>query len=121
MRLFELLDESLGKGKLPKNSRHSIPGARVWPELDNSSPYHMFRMGVAMAGAPDKDMPKDGPSGQKMVTLAYTPEDEEIALSAGRKLGFKSEQLTPQGSTEMQDIINTKSPVPQNSGKRIKK
>ena len=119
MRFSEIV-ESRGKGKLPKNSRYGIPGAKIWPELDNSSPYHAFRFGVAMAGSPDKDMPKDGPTGQKMVTLSYTPEDEEIAASAGRKLGFKSQQLTPNGSNEMPHINKT-SPIPHNSGKSKRK
>ena len=119
MKISEIL-ESRGKGKLPKNARYGIPGARIWPELDNSSPYHSFRMGVAMAGSPEKDMPRDGPSGQKMVTLAYTPEDEEIALSAGRKLGFKSQKLTSTGSEEMPHV-NSKSPIPHNSGAKRKK
>jgi hypothetical protein len=120
MRIYEIISESKGKGKLPKNSRYGIPGARIWPDLDNSSPYHAFRMGVAMAGSPEKDMPRDGPTAQKMVTLSYTPEDEEIALSAGRKLGFKSKQLTAKGSTEMPSI-NHASPVNANSGKSKRK
>lgn len=120
MRIFEIISESLGKSKLPKNSRYGIPDARVWPELDNSSPYHAFRFGVAMAGSPEKDMPRDGPTGQKMVTIGYTPEDQEIALSAGRKLGFKSKQLTTKNSEEMPQV-NTKSPVNSNSGKTKRK
>jgi hypothetical protein len=120
MKIFEIISESQSKSRLPKNSRYGIPGARIWPDLDNSSPYHAFRMGVAMAGSPEKDMPRDGPTQQKMVTLGYTPEDEEIALSAGRKLGFKSKQLTPSGSTEMPSINHT-SPVNANSGKSKRK
>ena len=120
MRYSEIIGESRGKGKLPKNSRYGIPSARIWPELDNSSPYHAFRFGVAMAGSPDKDMDREGPTGQKMVTLGYTPEDEEIATSAGRKLGFKSKQLTSKGSKEMPSI-NRASPVPHNSGKSKRK
>ena len=116
MRFSEII-ESTGHSKLPKNSRYGIPGARIWPDLDNSSPYNMYGMLVAMAGAPNGDMPRSGPTGPNMVTLSYTPEDEEIAIKAGNELGYKSKELTTEKSTEMPQV-NKVSPVPQNSGKR---
>ena len=115
MRFREIL-ESLGTSKLPKNARYGIPGARVWPQLNNGNPYDMYRMLVAMAGCPDNDMPKDGPTGPNMVTLSYTDADEEIAIKAGKHMGYTSKELTTDGSTEMPSI-NVKSPVNANSGK----
>ena len=115
MRFKEIL-ESLGHSKLPKNARYGIPGARVWPQLSNGNPYDMYRMLVAMAGCPDNDMPKDGPTGPNMVTISYTDADEEIALKAGKHMGYTSKELTTDGSSEMPQV-NKKSPVPLNSGK----
>ena len=115
MRIKEII-ESRGHSKLPKNARYGIPGERIWPELDNSNPYNIYRMLIAMAGSPDSDMQLNGPTGQKMVTLGYTTADEEIAISAGNKLGFKSKQITTSKSEEMPQVNKT-SPVPFNSGK----
>lgn len=121
MRAHEFINESEeNNNKLPDSAIYAIPGARVWPDLDNSSPYHSFRFGVALAGSPDKIYPKDGPYGQKMVTLAYSEEDQVILDAVGKAMGFKSNELTTKGSDELPNG-NTKSPIPQNSGKTIKR
>ena len=119
MRFREIL-ESLGHSKFPKNARYGIPGARVWPELDNSSPYNMYRMLVAMAGSPNGDMEKSGPTGSNMITFSYTDADEEIAIKAGKELGYTSKELTTHKSEEMPQVNKT-SPVPLNSGKTKRK
>ena len=116
MRFREIV-ESLGRSKLPKNARYGIPGARIWPELNNGNPYDMYRMLVAMAGCTDNDKPKNGHTGPNMVTLSYTPADEEIAIKAGNNMGYKSKELTPENSDEMPSV-NIKSPTNFNSGKR---
>jgi hypothetical protein len=119
MRAKEFINEAedmVNHDQLPASAVHAIPGARIWPDLDNSSPYHAFRFGVALAGNPDRKFPKDGVYGQKMVTLGYTPEDNAILDATGRSMGFSSQQMTPPGSSELPDT-HTSSPVPQNSGK----
>jgi hypothetical protein len=103
------------------DSAHAaMPNATVWPDLDNSSPYHAFRFGVALAGSPDKVYPKDGPTGQKMVTVAYTQEEQEILKHTGKKMGFKGKHISNPPSEETADVSKA-SPVPQNSGKNIKR
>ena len=119
MRFREIV-ESLGKSKLPKNARYSIPGARIWPGLSNGNPYEMYRMLVAMAGCPESDMPKDGPTGPHMVTLSYTTADEEIAIKAGKNMGQTSKELTTNDSSEMPQVNKT-SPINANSGKYKRK
>jgi hypothetical protein len=96
--------------KLSKDALDSIPGALRWDGLDNSSPYHSYRFGVALAGMPEYMMPLDGPVGQKMVTIGYTDADDEILKATGKNLGFSGVILTPRGSTELDDT-NVKSPV----------
>ena len=117
MRAKEFIIEDEG---FDASAKAAMPNASVWPDLDNSSPYHAFRFGVALAGSPNKTYPKDGPYGQKMVTLGYTKADQEILDATGRSMGFKSKSLTPSGSSEMPDN-HTKSPVPFNSGKHIRR
>lgn len=110
-REFVLEDVNTMRGKeTATGADHVIPGARIWPELDNSSPYMAYRYGIALAGAPHNGMPKKGPVKQNMVTLGYTEEDDAIAVAAGKIMGVKSRQLTPKGSTEMSDT-GTTSPV----------
>ena len=110
MKIKEIITERIGTKKLRKTSIKSLPNAEKWPELDNSSPYHAYRFGVALAGAPEHDMDRDGPTGQSMMTVGYTDADEEILNRAGRNLGFKSKKLSSDGSLE-NDKTNTCTPV----------
>lgn len=106
MRASEFIRED----KLRKGAIASIPGAHMYPDLDNSNPYHSYRFGVAMAGAPDYMMDKDGPSGQHMVTIGYSKACNDITQSTAKNLGFKRKELTTKGSNET-DTVDTKSPV----------
>jgi hypothetical protein len=112
MRLREIIKETgkANRKKLTKDALDAIPGALRWDGLDNSSPYHSYRFGVALAGMPDYMMPLDGPVGQKMVTIGYTEADDEILKATGKNLGFSGVVLTPRGSAELDDT-NVRSPV----------
>lgn len=109
MKIRDLF-EGGGREPLRKGSIAGLPGARYFPELDNSSPYHSYRFGMALAGSPDVEMQKEGPTGQKMVTISYTSACDDIINAAADHLGFKHENLTPSGSDEL-DTIGTVSPV----------
>ena len=98
----------------------ALPNSHIWPELDNSSGYMAYRFGVALAGMPDKKMNKASPTGLKMVIISYTPAEEEILDATASYFGTPKLQLTPEDSTEP-DYVNHSSPVPQNSGKQIKR
>jgi len=88
----------------------SIPNSHIWPELDNSSGYLAYRFGVACAGMPDQKMDVAGPTGLKMVTIGYTPADQEILDAAANLIGTPKVKLTPDGSKELDDT-NITSPV----------
>ena len=113
MRAKEFIIEDEG---FDPSAKAAMPNASVWPDLDNSSPYHAFRFGVALAGSPDKSMPKDGPTGQHMVTVAYTKEEQAILDQTGKRMGFKHNAIARPPSEETADV-NKSSPLPQNSGK----
>ena len=120
MRAKEFIRE--GKNKMPDSATQGIPNAHRWDELDNSSPYHAYRFGIALAGMPDYPMNLEGPVGQKTVTIGYTEADDEIIQATGKHLGFQGIVLTPRGSKELSDT-ETKSPVAnwqQNDAKRAK-
>ena len=118
MRASEFIAEN--ENSFTDSAKSAMPNGTVWPDLDNSSPYHAFRFGVALAGSPDKTMPTDGPTGQKMVTVAYTKEEQDILTATGKRMGFKSKHISRPPSEETSDVHKT-SPVPQNSGKSKKK
>ena len=110
MRAFEFIKEE----KLRKSAIASVPGLRVHPGLDNSSPYASWRFGIALAGSPDFNMDKDGPTGQKLVTIAYTDADAEIIKNTEKFMGAKGKDVTTAGSQELAST-NTLSPVAVNN------
>ena len=65
-------------------------------------------------------MPIQGPTGLKMVTIGYTDAEEEILKATADYFGTPRVRLSPEGSDEP-NFINQVSPVPQNSGKKIKR
>jgi len=113
MRAKEFVNEgrdAAGAKNMPGDHVTTIPNAHYFPDLDNSSGYHAYRWGVALAGAPDIPMPTDGPTGQKLVTIGYTDGDDVIIDSASKLFGARKIRLTPRGSTELKDTYTT-SPV----------
>lgn len=105
MRAKEFINEN----KLSKDADNAVPGMKTWPELDNSSPYHGYRFGMALAGSPEEGMDRDGPVMQKLITVSYTDAEEEIVNAAGKKLGFRSKNLTSRDSKETD--VNAASPI----------
>ena len=118
MRAKEFISE--GESDFEASAKSAMPNASVWPDLDNSSPYHAFRFGVALAGSPEKTMPVNGPTGQHMVTVAYTKEEQNILNATGKRMGFKHNAIARPPSEETSDVLKA-SPIPQNSGKNIKR
>ena len=117
MRASEFIKES----KLRKGAVAAVPSMRVHPGLDNSSPYAPGRFGIALAGSPDFDMDKEGPTGQKLVTIAYTDADAEIIKKTEKFMGSKGSNVTTAGSQEL-NFVNKVSPVSTwNSKKKGKK
>ena len=112
MRAHEFVKEGKNTKPLRKGTKQALPNLEVWPELDNNNnPYLAYRFGVAMAGAPDDDMDRNGPIGSAFTTIGYTDADSEITKKAGKIMNVKSKNLTGNGSEEL-SFINTKSAVP---------
>ena len=112
MRAHEFVKEGRNTKPLRKGSKQALPNLEVWPELDNNNhPYLAYRFGVAMAGAPDDDMDRNGPIGSAFTTIGYTDADREITKKAGKIMNVKSKNLTGDGSAELTSA-GTVSPVP---------
>lgn len=115
MRAKEFINES---SSLPDNHVDATPDMRSHPNLDNSSPYAPWRFGAHfLAGADGKNkyehMPdKLGPSGQALVTVAYSDVEEDIINQAEKAFGAEASanHLTTRKSGEPKDTHKT-SPV----------
>jgi hypothetical protein len=118
MRAKEFIAE---EDSFTDSAKDAMPNPTIWPDLDNSNPYHSYRFGVAIARDPDKGASflPNGPVGPKMITVAFTPEEQEILARTGRQMGVKSKRIANPPSQETSDV-NKSSPVPQNSGKSNK-
>lgn len=55
-------------------------------------------------------LPLEGPTGQKLTTVAYSKEDEEILHDTAKMLGFKPTKMSNRDSKEP-DEIHRVSPV----------
>jgi len=106
MRAKDFLTERKRR-QLRKSAQHALPGAQSW----NTDYYGAYRFGISLAGSPDGvDMPEDGPTQGRMVTLAYSDGEQEIIDAAKKRMGVTTKhKLTKgEGSNEMPDV-NTQS------------
>jgi hypothetical protein len=90
-----------------KNSEAALPGARDWEDLNqNNNGYLQYRFGIAAAGAPDPQfMDSRTATHQNLITIGYTPADDEILDAAARALGVKTaRRLTSKRSEEPPEI-----------------
>jgi hypothetical protein len=120
MKINEIVTEGqggvAGKSGLKADQAHALPHAHYYPELDNSSGYKAYRFGVSLAGMPNVKTEKEGPTGQKMVTIAYTPEENDMLDAAAGYFGTPKVELTPKGSTEHPEVhrvspVQSRAPV----------
>lgn len=99
------------KRPLHKHQKNVMPGATRYPDTP-AHYYNMYRFGVHMAGSPDNEHGFDpaGPSGNEMVTLAYSQADLDIIEKSAKAMGFRGARMTAHGSVEPGDTYIT-SPV----------
>lgn len=94
-----------------KNQKSVISGATRYPNTP-SHYYNMYRFGVHMAGSPDDEHQCSpyGPSGNQMVTLAYSKADSDIIKKSAKAMGFTGNEMSSYGSREPEDTYKS-SPV----------
>lgn len=109
MRAREFITEEANETLTP-DERTAIPDMEKFNALDNSNPYKMWRFMVAAAGEPEFGMPREGPTGQKFVTVAYTDADAEIINATAKTMGIKGTRISTMGSQEAPNT-NKISPV----------
>jgi len=110
MKIYEIILESKEK-KLPKSTREAHPHAKQFSDIDQY--YGMYRFGVAMAGQPDKNTPKEGPAKDVPAVWMYTDAEEEIVNRAAKNQGIKGKTIVKKGPSSELKTTNTVSPVAQ--------
>jgi hypothetical protein len=83
--------------------------ARQYKDMDQY--YDMYRLGVAMAGAPDQGTPKAGPVKDNPTVWMYTDAEVDIVNRAEKEMGVKGTSIVAPGGSEELDSANTHSPV----------
>jgi hypothetical protein len=109
MRAKEFILEDHVKGHISDNMKHAGTHAI---KLGNEHYYDHYRVGLAMAGAPDLKTPKHGPAEDNAHVWMYSDADEKIAKSAMKQHGIKGKTMVPKGSHE-HPLVNKQSPVVQ--------
>ena len=110
MRAKEFIVEDPAKN-LPKAASRSLPhGMRI----DGTDQYYgYYRLGVAMAAAPEDGAPIHGPARDVVSIWPYTDADEEIAKRGIKNQGAKVHTLASKGQSQELETVNTVSPVAQ--------
>lgn len=113
MKVLEIITGPLNEAKhgtLRKSVVRAATRLSKWPELDNGNvPYLQYRFGVAAAVAP-REIEPAGPIAGALTTIAYTQEDQDILVAAGKLLGASPVAISGSASLEL-ETTNTKSPV----------
>ena len=109
----------------PDDVSAAIKGAVSMPSISmnksNGSSYLQYRFGLAMAGAPDYPTKAAGAFSGDPLLSTYTDEELEIVNAAAKMVGAGPVKRLNSNRSEELSNTNKTSPVPQNSGKKIKR
>ena len=110
MKIREILTEK-SERPLGKNIRQSGTYAKQYQGIDQY--YDMYRLGIAMAGAPDIPIDSEGPAKDIPAVWMYSKGEEDIVNRAAKNQGIKGKTIVGKGQSEELPQINTSSPVAQ--------
>ena len=118
-------DVGANANDLPGDQVAAIKGAISMPDVSinksNGNPYTNYRFGIAVAGAPDFPTKAAGAFAGDPLLATYTDEELEMINAAADMVGAgRVKKLSSNRSTELSNTQKV-SPVPQNSGKTIKR
>lgn len=116
MRAKEFLSEE--ENNLPDFAEPVMSRFFLMPGMDPY--YEYYRFMILTAGEPEQKLAKDGVLRDVPAALAYTKEEMQMINNAMKRMGKKGKFAAGPGSAEPDDT-HSHSPVPQNSGKIIKR
>ena len=108
MKVRDILVEKAEK-KLGKNIKQSGSHAKQYGDIDQY--YGMYRFGIAMAGAPDKPIAKEGPAKDVPAVWMYSKGEEDIVNQAQKNQGIKGKTIVGKGPSQELKTVNKTSPV----------
>ena len=128
MRANEFIAEDVPGADLsdaPDDVSAAIKGAVSMPSISmnksNGSSYLQYRFGLAMAGAPDFPTKAAGAFSGDPLLSTYTDAEIDIINAAAKMVGAGPVKKLNSNRSEELSNTNKVSPVPQNSGKHIKR
>jgi hypothetical protein len=127
MKLHELFEDAPGAdlSDAPDDVSAAIKGAVSMPGISmnksNGSAYLQYRFGLAMAGAPDYPTQAAGAFSGDPLLSTYTDVELDIINAAAKMVGAGPVKKLNSNRSEELSNTNKTSPVPQNSGKPIKR
>lgn len=113
MKINEVIVESKPTKPMPKAHKAAMQNVMTFPALNMStgSAYLNYRFGIALAGSPDSEMPKDNYIGGDPMLTTYTDEEMEIIKGAAKQMGVDYDRnWSGPGSAEVTST-NKQSPV----------
>lgn len=100
--------EFIVERSLPKRKSGPLKAMYMFPTMSSADPYQAYRFGMAMADHTINYA--KGPTEQKAVIVAYTPEEEQIIKGGTSQTGHKGKLVTDRDSHEPAST-GTQSPV----------
>ena len=82
--------------------------------------YDFYRLMISMAGLPDKDVPVSSVLADFPFACAYTDKEQEMIEKTLKRHKLPARYHSSPGSKECSSV-NKMSPIPQNSGKTIRR
>lgn len=111
MKINEIINED--SKPMPKVHQAALQNTVTFPALNMStgSAYLQYRFGIALAGAPDRDMPTDNYIGGDPMLTTYTEEEMEIIQSAAKQMGVDYDKNWSGKKSSEISTVNKTSPV----------
>ena len=113
--ILEIKDTGVSAADMPEEHTDAIKGGLSMPDISmnktGGSPYLQYRMGIAMAGAPDFPTKAAGAFAGDPILSTYTDEELEIINAAAQSVGAgRVVKISDNRSTELSNTNKT-SPV----------
>lgn len=115
MKVYDIISESGGMKKIDQAHKSAMKNASTLPALNQStgSAYMNYRMGIALAGAPDFPTKQEADNwiGGDPLLSTYTEQEFDMIKAAAKQVGAGTIQnWSGKRSTEVADVNKT-SPV----------
>lgn len=111
MKITEIISESASK-PIRKSHQVAMQNALTSPDLNMStgSAYLQYRFGVALAGSPEQETPRDNYIAGDPLFTPYADEELEILHHAAKEIGINFDRNWVSNKHEL-DTVNKQSPV----------